>query len=480
MKKLFNNFLSQEKLHEMFYHADEVESELSFHTFVHFLNYSYDGLLLSDKDDRIFYMNDAVERISGLKNEEMLGLTTKEMQEQGFILSQSKKVLKKDPLTIIQKLKTGKEVFTTSRPVKDKDGNTLCYIATFRDLSELNELHSEHTLQRDIDYTELQELRTRFLFTEDVVTSSKEIKKVVDKTLKAAKSDATVLIIGESGVGKELFAKIIHNASHRSNKRYIQINCGALPENLIEAELFGYEKGAFTGAERAKTGLLEVANGGTVLLDEIGDLPFNVQVKLLRVLQTGEYYRIGATTTRLLNIRFIAATHRDLSAMVKNGSFREDLFYRLNVVPIHVPPLRNRKEDILPLAHHFLQNMNRKYKTNKRLDEETCKCIEKYTWPGNVRQLENVIERMLIMSDEDLIKPTVFPDEFLCDIEKDVPPYQLKKEEIIPLEELREMTEKEMIQRAINKYGSIRNASKYLNVDHSTVIRKMKKYGIRQ
>ncbi|WP_218017028.1 sigma-54 interaction domain-containing protein [Halalkalibacter krulwichiae] len=472
--------MNKEKLYETFY--DEKEQRLSFAKLIDYLNYSYDGLLLSDTDGRIFYVNEAVERISGVKNQEMLGLTPEEMQERGFIVSQSKKVLKKNPLTIVQKLKTGKEIFTTSRPIKDEKGETVCYIATFRDISELNELHQEHTFQRDIDYQELQELRSRFLMMDDIVSTSAQMRTIIEKSIKVAQSDATVLIHGESGVGKELIAKTIHNSSSRSKKPYIQINCGAIPESLIEAELFGYEKGAFTGADRPKAGLLEAGNEGTVLLDEIGDLPLNVQVKLLRVIQTGDFYRVGSTTPRQLKVRFVAATHRDLKEMVRQGTFREDLFYRLNVVPIEIPPLRERKEEIVPLAFHFLKKNNEKYQTNKKLDEATCRLLEHYSWPGNIRQLENMIERMVIMSDEDTIKPCVIPDEVLehRKNEGDLPePSILMNEtEIIPLAELRERTEKKMIARALERYGSIRQAAKHLGVNHSTIVRKMQKYGI--
>ncbi|WP_227937415.1 sigma-54 interaction domain-containing protein [Alkalihalobacillus deserti] len=469
--------MNKEKLHDVFF--DPEKNDLSFERLIAILNDSYDGLLLSDVDGRIFYMNDAVERISGLKNEEMLGLTPEEMQKQGYILSQSKKILKKNPLTIVQKLRNGKEIFTTSRPVVDQKENVICYIATFRDLVELNELHQEHQIQREMDYQELQELRSLFLSTEEIVTNSLKIKKVLEKAVKVAKSDATVLINGESGVGKELVAKTIHNTSIRAENPYIQINCGAIPETLIEAELFGYEKSAFTGADRPKAGLLEVAQAGTVLLDEIGDLPLNVQVKLLRVIQTGEFYRVGSTTSRKLNVRYIAATHRDLKKMVQEGLFREDLYYRLNVIPIDVPPLRERKEDILPLAFHFLNKYNKKNHLSKRLDKETSLLLEQYSWPGNVRQLQNVIERMVIMSEEDIITPSVFPEELLPQGRKEWQTNsQLPFDTIIPLAELREMTEKEMIERALKTYGSIRQAAKHLQVDHSTVIRKIKKYRI--
>lgn len=477
INQIEKNFSSQEKLFEMF--GDSKRQSLSFERLICFLNQSYEGILLADAEGRIFYATDAVERITGFSNLEIIGRTPEEMKAQGLILSQSLKVLKKNPLTIVQKLRTGREVFTTSRPVVDKQGKTICYISNFRDIAELTQLHQEHHLQRDIDYTELQELRSRVLAIDSVINNSSLMKRVIEKAWKVAQTCATVLIIGESGVGKEVIAKIIHNLSSRANQPYIQINCGAIPDSLMEAELFGYEKGSFTGAERSKAGLLEVANEGTVLLDEIGEIPLHLQVKLLRVIQTNEFYRVGGTNPRKLNVRFLAATNRDLKKMVEIGEFREDLYYRLHVVPIEIPPLRERKEDIIPLACYFLDKNNQKYGTRKKFDPETSQLMERYDWPGNVRQLENTIERAVIMTEGNSILPSVLPEEVLQKIRPDLLPLSsLPQESVISLKKLREITEKEMISRALQQYGSIRTASKYLEVDHSTLVKKIQKYGI--
>jgi PAS domain S-box-containing protein len=469
--------MSKEKLDQLLY--DPVSQQIDFNKIFDFLDYSYEGLLLSDRDGRVLYANQALERISGFPVKEIIGLTPKEMEEKGIIVHQSLKVLKKNPLTISQKLKTGREVFITSQPVFDKNGSIICYIANYRDLHEVNELHDEHQRQKDIDYTELQELRARFLETDEFISRSFKMKQVLEKTWKVAQTEAIVLITGESGTGKEMIAKKIHKLSARADKPYIQINCGAIPESLMEAELFGYEKGAFTGAERSKVGLLEVANGGTVLLDEIGDLPYHLQVKLLRVIQTKEFYPVGSTQPRKVNVRFIAATHRDLKEMVEKGTFREDLYYRLHVVPIFIPPLRERKEDVVPLACYFLDKSNEKYGCYKRFDIKTCSYLESYTWPGNVRQLENLIERMVIMTEGEVITSSLLPEEMRNDKEKAEPFISLFPEEkILPLREAKEQTEKELISYALQKYKSIREAARHLEVDHSTIIRKMKKYNI--
>jgi PAS domain S-box-containing protein len=477
MEKTRDNFINNQKLYQLFY--DPIHRCLDINRVLRFLDYSYEGLLLSDKDGRVLYANQALERISGFSRKEIVGRTPQEMEENGLIIHQSLKVLKKNPLTISQKLKTGREVFITSQPVRDENGNILCYIANYRDLHEINELHQEHQLRKDIDYTELQELRSRFLETDEFISRSFKMKQVLEKTWKVAKTEAIVLIRGESGTGKEVIAKTIHKASSRADGPYIQINCGAIPESLMEAELFGYEKGAFTGAERSKAGLLEAANEGTVLLDEIGDLPLHLQVKLLRVIQTKEFYRVGSTKPRSLNIRFVAATNRDLSEMVDKGLFREDLYYRLNVVPIFLPPLRERKEDIIPLACYFLDKNNEKYHCHKKFDVRVCQDIENYEWPGNVRQLENVVERMVIMAEGDIIDASLLPEEIRQKkTEMDIPAIPARERDILPLKKAREMAEKELIIYALEKYKSIREAARHLEVDHSTLIRKIRKYDI--
>lgn len=298
------------------------------------------------------------------------------------------------------------------------------------------------------------------------------MKNIQEVVRKIAITEACVLITGESGTGKEVIANHIHNLSTRSQHAFIQINCGAIPESLMEAELFGYEKGAFTGAETKKAGLLELADKGTILLDEIGELPLHLQVKLLRVIQTKEIRRVGGTSSKKLDIRFIAATNRNLEEMVSAGQFREDLFYRINVVPLTIPPLRERKEDILPLARHFLKAFNQKYNRLICFTEETCKTLKQYTWPGNVRQLENIIERMVIMSDGDYIEADMLPKEIYKSST------QISIEMIVPLKKQVEEAERQIITFSLSKSKSIRQAAKQLEIDHTTLLRKMNKLGI--
>jgi DNA-binding NtrC family response regulator len=266
-----------------------------------------------------------------------------------------------------------------------------------------------------------------------IVGSSQAMKSLVEKLKIVASTDSTVLVTGESGVGKELFARTVHNLSERRNHHFIPINCGAIPPNLLESELFGYKKGAFTGAYADKTGLFEEANGGTIFLDEIGELPSQVQVKLLRVLQEREIMPIGGTHTKKIDTRIIAATNKDLKAEVAQGEFRKDLYYRLNVITLKIPPLKERKEDIPLLINYFLAKFSEKYKKNIRgFSENAMTHLIQYSWPGNVRELENIVERSVILAHEDWIEIANLPSDVLEQdsewLDSSVLPYKKAKE----------------------------------------------------
>jgi len=248
---------------------------------------------------------------------------------------------------------------------------------------------------------------------EGIVGKSPKILQALDIVHRVAPTNATVLLMGESGVGKELFAKAIHFLSPRADKPFIAINCAAIPPDLLEAELFGYEKGAFTGAYTSKKGKFELANGGTIFLDEIGDMPLNLQVKLLRVLQEKEVERIGSSKPIKIDVRIIAATNRNLEKLIKEGKFREDLYYRINVVPIYIPPLRERKEDIPVLVNYFLEVFNKEYGKNVKVSKEVFEVFLNYHWPGNVRELRNVLERMVILDTDGILTYEDLPTELL-------------------------------------------------------------------
>jgi transcriptional regulator with PAS, ATPase and Fis domain len=295
--------------------------------------------------------------------------------------------------------------------------------------------------------------------------------RLLDAAERVASHDTTVLITGETGVGKERMAEFIHQNSLRADKKLISVNCGAIPDSLIESALFGYVAGAFTGAKaNGKVGLFEEANGGTIFLDEIGELPYNVQVKLLRVLQEQEVQRVGSVDTTKINVRIIAATNKDLKAMSEEGTFRKDLFYRLNIIPIHIPPLRERKADIIPLINAFLKEMNLAHDMEKRLSKDAYEKLYRYSWPGNIRELKNVMERVFVMCQDNTILSNELPVELenYIDMSSAVPKGNLKQA-VANLES-------KMLAQAYEEYGNVRDAAKALGIDASTFVRKRSKY----
>lgn len=312
-----------------------------------------------------------------------------------------------------------------------------------------------------------------------VIGRSKPMKKLLKISSKASKTAMTVLIQGESGTGKELVAKSIWKASDRKNNPFISINCGAIPENLIESELFGHEKGSFTSAEYKKIGKFELADGGTLFLDEIGDLSLNLQVKLLRVLQEKEFQRVGGNHKHKCDVRIIAATNKDLKKLVDKNKFRLDLYYRLNVIPIKVPPLRNRKEDIAKLIKYFLNKTNKKEKINKEISNNVINILMNYRWPGNIRELENIIKRMHLLSNNKTIEINDIPKFILNSKElKDDfeinSPIIISENKIYPLK----FYEKIIIKKALKIHKSFNKTGKVLGISHKTVARKARKYGI--
>ena len=441
----------------------------------------YDGIGIIDSDGTLLRVNTSYERITGLsKHDNGVGRNVRELQDDGTV-SQAVALLvlsQKKPVTIKQRIKTGKEILITGSPIFSENGEMLLVVCNIRDMTELNLLREriENTEQQNIRYAhEIKELRTKLLQHEEFVFRSASMQRVFKLIVRVANVNSHVLITGESGVGKEIVATLIHELSPRVNGPFLQINCGAIPENLLESELFGYEEGAFTGARvGGKKGIFELCEGGTLLLDEIGEMPMNMQVKLLRVLQQQEVLRVGATKPIKFNVRVITATNKDLEEMVAQHRFRADLFYRLNIVPIHLPPLRERTDDIVPLAIHFLEGFNQKYGSNIRFVPEILLAFERHSWPGNVRELENLIERMLIMNEDEVLTLEHLPFTI-----SSVPRHQaleIQVNEPMPLEKAVEMLEIELLYKTLQAYPTIRQAAKVLGVSHPTVIRKIQKY----
>jgi len=324
---------------------------------------------------------------------------------------------------------------------------------------------------------QLQLIKTRnilFESRESLIGESPAMKNLKETIEIVSKVDSTVLIIGESGTGKELVARSIHRLSKRADKPFVDINCAAIPDNLIESELFGYEKGAFTGATKGKKGKFEIADEGTLFLDEIGDMPMLAQSKLLRVLEERKISRIGSVDNIPVDVRVIAATNKNLEEEVKRGNFREDLFYRINVVPIYVPPLRERGEDIIILAEHFLSAFSKDYKREKpELSDDVKEIMLGYSWPGNVRELKNLMERLTILTHGKTIKPSDLPKNMFEGNNS------LKKFTNMQLKQAKEEFEKNYIKEIIEKFnGDLKKAAKFMGIDISNLYRKLNKYGI--
>lgn len=317
--------------------------------------------------------------------------------------------------------------------------------------------------------------KTAFRF-ENLIGQSRKMRDVFDVATQVARRDSTVLLTGESGTGKELLAKAIHQNSLREKKPFVTINCGAIPENLIESELFGHRKGSFTGALTDRVGKFEAANEGTIFLDEIGDLTLNLQIRLLRVIQEREIDKIGYPHPVKVNVRILAATHRNLRAMVEDNQFREDLFYRLSVVTINLPPLRERKEDIPRLVEHFLKKHCSRYQIPvPAISDEALEALAQHSWPGNVRELENVVEHLVVLGRSDVIKPEQLPTD-IRQTKSRIGSIGLKlPDEGIDLEEV----EKEILLQALEKHQWHQtNAARYLNISRKTLIYRMEKFGL--
>ena len=433
--------------------------------------YSYDGLCVLDQDGTGLYMNPAAATICNYSIEEFVGSNINEALKKGEISDSVTSLVtrKRQVVTKIINIR-GVDVLVTGTPLLDKDGTVSKVILNVRDIYELNNLKMDKLLS--IALQNRQAVADEFPLDplpdlEHIVAKSKAFRNVIKLILRITKVDSTVYLRGESGVGKEVVVNLLHQYSARANKPLIKVNCSAIPAPLLEAELFGYEKGAFTGADqRGKPGLFEQADGGTILLDEIGDMPLDLQAKILRVLQEHEVMRIGGRKTIPLNIRVVSATNKDLNELVKEGKFRLDLYYRLNIVPIEIPPLRERKEDIAPLAYFFLQKKNAKYQLNVKFAPGTIHLFSDYDWPGNVREMENMIERLVVMSENNEISWSDLP--FI----HEQPRTMLQK----PLKDLLLEIEHKIIVEKMQQYKTTRKTAEVLGISQSALVKKMQRF----
>ncbi|MGC8602246.1 MAG: sigma 54-interacting transcriptional regulator [Desulfomonilaceae bacterium] len=441
---------------------------------------SFDGLYITDGKANTIRVNRAYERITGLKREDLIGRNMMDLVKEGvFDHSVTLDVLtQKGQVTIMQKIKGAKHLLVTGTPIFDDENKIALVVTNVRDITLLNEVKAQLEESRRLSSRYYQSLVEREKFQhdlQDMVVKSSSMIQTVKKAIKVAAVDASVLLYGESGVGKSMLARIIHLISPRKERPFIKINCGAIPDSLIESELFGYKKGAFTGAApEGKAGLIEVAHTGTVFLDEVGELTLAMQVKLLQVIEDNVFTRLGGTRPISVDVRIIAATNHNLKELVRQGRFREDLYYRLNVIPIHIPPLRERRDDIAALALNRLEKFNRSSDCPKRLDPVVMDRLMSYNYPGNVRELINIMERMMIMSDGNLISISDLPGELREQPLTRLGPF----DEETTLKSAVQKLEYHVIGSALRRYKSISIAAQVLDIHPTTLWRKMVKLGM--
>ncbi|MCR6789521.1 MULTISPECIES: sigma-54 interaction domain-containing protein [Bacillus cereus group] len=430
--------------------------------------YAFDEIFVTDEQGIVVRVNSTCERHYQLAAEELVGKHVKELQKDGiFYPSATLEVIeKKRPIELVQTTKSGEYLHVRTRPVFDDEGNLRRVISYSRDLTELYQLRQKVEEMDNQLKTYKKELRETYEH-EGLIFKSLAMQKIVDTIKKVSVVDSTVLVLGETGVGKSRLVRHLHEVSHRKHESFYEINCAALPTNLIESELFGYSGGSFTGANReGKKGLLESAHKGTLFLDEIGEMPTEIQAKLLQVLQEKTFRPIGGRELKKVDVRIVAATNRDLSMMVKQGTFRKDLYYRLNVIPIAIPPLRDRTEDILPLIYHYLQHFNKKYGRDVKLAPSTLQMFVGYPWEGNNREIENVIERIVITVDD-----VVTVEDLPLSMQE-----AAVEQSGQSLYKMLEEVERNIILKAYKTYGSSYKVAEFLQISQSAATRKIKKF----
>lgn len=446
------------------------------------VEYLGEEIFVSDAKGNAMFINKASSDTIGLPREEIIGKNVTELETEGYFApSCTLEVLRqKKTVNMLQYLKNGGVVLATGVPVFDDNNEKIeMVISTSKDVDAINKLLNKvENQEREIieKESEIGDLRME-LFNKVGFVSADEATRILKNTIiKVAPTDVTVLVEGETGVGKEVVVKSIHQFSKRKDKPLVKINCGLIPSNLIEAELFGYEKGAFTGADQAgKKGKVELANQGTLFLDEIGEMPLDMQVKLLEFLQDNTYTRVGGTKRIKVDTRVITATNRNLQEMCEKGSFRKDLYYRLNIMPLKVPPLRERTDDIEILAKHFIELYNTKYNEYKVYEEGAFDFLKTRDWPGNIREFEHVIERAYIISESNVISIGELCESVVGNIEVSLK-NPINCNAIVPLKEAKNEIERQILVKACEKYDTTYKIADALKVDQSTVVKLLKKH----
>lgn len=466
-------------------------------------------ILVADEKGYIIQINDNFEEYYGCSGDYVIGKSVLELEKEGlFTPSSIAKVLETgQESTLVQMVNNNRRLIVTAVPIKDRNNKIIRVVAYSTDIEEyfnlkecseelydqidsynmrIRELEEKQRLMEELlnknpmfDFNDnLKSIKKSKCSLDDIITQNKEFKMIIRSLEKISKYDVNILLLGETGVGKSMIAKKIHMLSNYSEGEFVEVNCGAMPEHLIETELFGYTKGSFTGANNeGKKGLIELANKGTIFLDEVGELPLQAQVKLLKVIQDKLVRRVGGTTSKPIDCRIIAATNKNLEEEVKKSNFRSDLMYRLNTITINIPSLKNREEDIVLLSQFILDKYNKKYKENKVLEKSVIETLEKYSWPGNIRELENVIQKLIVISDGNVITKDSLPDYILNNkIEKDINLDENNYTNINDLNEFIEEHESKIIKAYFEKYKSSIKVAKALNISQTTASRKIRKY----
>lgn len=438
-----------------------------------------EGVFISDAAGVSLRVNRMYEQLTGLTQEQIEGRNVRDLVHEGtFDCILNPEIVRTGrPTTHVQQLKNGKKLVLMGFPVFDATGELRLVVTFARDVTLLASLQDQvagqckliDQINDQLAYVAQGDKKAR-----EPVYASRAMGEVTSLLRRFADTDATVLILGETGAGKDVFARFTHALSPRRDKILLKVDCGGISESLTESELFGYMPGAFTGASsKGKAGYFEIADGSTIFLDEVGELPLSMQTRLLRVLQDGEIMRVGASSPRKVDVRIIAATNRNLAESVEKGTFRRDLFYRLNVATVRIPPLRERREDVRVLAEHFLAQYTAKYHKVMAFMDVTLDMMAAYAWPGNVRELQNLVHSMVITLNGPLISPRDLPAQ-ISGARHDASPYS---EEILnagrPLREIMAEVERDFLLRAIETHGSVQRVAELFHINRSTIFRKL-------